>query len=333
MRSATASAVEPALHVRLVAIAGRQRHRGASCRRSPRRRRICRGTRCHGGDGAGRGRRTGRVGRVTLARCLRAAGVAEPHGSDRFDHLDRHRVDRARGRVRLGARDRWDIFVRGYRQHMAIMNAVWPITALYFGPVAVWFYARRGRHMSMKWADEQGVDLGAMMSSGDEEDPAGFWTFARRNWWPISKGTSHCGAGCTLGDIVGEWLVYVAAFTIPIFAADDANSLMAMFAVDFTLAWSFGIVFQYFSIVPMRDDVGRLDGIWQAIKADTLSIVAFQVGLFGFMALYHLVLWQPPLSVASPAYWFMMQVGMVVGFFTAWPANAWLIKHGVKEKM
>ena len=50
----------------------------------------------------------------------------------------------------------------------------------------------------------------------------------------------------------------------------------------------------------MREDVGRLQGIWAAIKADTLSIVAFQVGLFGYMALYHLVFWQPPLSVASP---------------------------------
>ena len=99
------------------------------------------------------------------------------------------------------------------------------------------------------------------------------------------------------------------------------------------LAWTLGIVFQYFSIVPMREDIGRLQGVRAAIKADTLSIVAFQVGLFGYMALYHLVLWQPPLSVASPAYWFMMQIGMIVGFFTAWPVNAWLIKRGLKEKM
>jgi len=51
------------------------------------------------------------------------------------------------------------------------------------------------------------------------------------------------------------------------------------------------------------------------------------------MALYHLVLWQPPLSTASPAYWLMMQVGMIVGFFTAWPVNAWLVRTGWKEKM
>jgi uncharacterized protein DUF4396 len=227
----------------------------------------------------------------------------------------------------------WDIAVRGYRQHMAIMNLVWPITALYFGPIAVWFYVRRGRHMSQRWAHEHRMDMAEMMDSDDERDPPSYWAFARKNWWPVSKGTSHCGTGRTLGDIVGEWLVYVTAWTIPIFAAHSANSLMAMFVADFAFAWTFGIVFQYFSIVPMREDIGRLAGIRQAIKADTLSIVAFQIGLFGFMALYHLVLWQPPLSVASPKYWWMMQVGMVVGFFTAWPVNAWLVRRGWKEKM
>jgi hypothetical protein len=226
----------------------------------------------------------------------------------------------------------FDIFGRGYRQHMGIMNAVWPITALYWGPVAVYGYFRRGKQMSTKWADEHDMDMDEMMSQ-DEDDPPSYWPFARKNWWPISKGVSHCGAGCTLGDISGEWIVYLTAWSIPIFGVEDADTYAAMVVADFVLAWSFGIVFQYFSIVPMRDDVGKLEGIWQAIKADTLSIVAFQVGLFGYMALFHLVFWQPPLTVASPVYWFQMQIGMIVGYFTSWPVNAWLIKSGVKEKM
>ena len=35
----------------------------------------------------------------------------------------------------------------------------------------------------------------------------------------------------------------------------------------------------------------------------------------------------------SPVYWFMMQIGMVVGFATSFPMNWWLIKRGLKEKM
>ncbi len=221
---------------------------------------------------------------------------------------------------------------RGYRQHMGIMNLVWPITALYWGPVALWGYFGRGRRMSVRWAREHDDDLEQMMSHEGEE-PRSLGRFAATNWWPISKGVSHCGAGCTLGDIVGEWIVYAFAITIGGFASEAAGSLMAMFVFDFLLAWTLGIVFQYFSIVPMREDMGRLEGVWAAIKADTLSIVSFEIGLFGFMALFHLVLFDPPLTTASPGYWWMMQVGMVVGFFTAWPVNAWLVKRGWKEKM
>jgi len=28
-----------------------------------------------------------------------------------------------------------------------------------------------------------------------------------------------------------------------------------------------------------------------------------------------------------------MQVGMMVGYFTSWPANVWLIKAGIKAPM
>ena len=224
--------------------------------------------------------------------------------------------------------------LRGYRQHMTIMNWVYPITGLYWGPVAVYFYVRRGRPMSQRWAQEHGMDMEQMMSSGDgEEDPPSYWPFARKNWWPISKGVSHCGAGCTLGDIIGEWIIYLTAWSIPLFAAKPPNTLFAAYVADFVLAWTLGIIFQYFSIVPMREDIGRLQGIWAAIKADTLSIVSLQLGLFGYMALNHLVFFKPPLTIASPTYWFMMQIGMIIGFFTAWPVNTWLIRKGWKEKM
>ena len=51
------------------------------------------------------------------------------------------------------------------------------------------------------------------------------------------------------------------------------------------------------------------------------------------MAIYHLAIWQPPLGVGSSSYWWQMQIGMIVGYFTSWPVNAWLIRRGWKEKM
>ena len=83
----------------------------------------------------------------------------------------------------------------------------------------------------------------------------------------------------------------------------------------------------------MRKYVNGLQGVWQAVKVDTLSIVAFQLGLFGWMALSHFVIWRPPLEVDTSGHWFMMQIGMIVGYFTAWPVNRRLVRSGIKEKM
>lgn len=44
----------------------------------------------------------------------------------------------------------YDVFGRGYRQQMGIMEAVWPVTALYFGPLAWLGYRRWGRVNSPK---------------------------------------------------------------------------------------------------------------------------------------------------------------------------------------
>ena len=41
----------------------------------------------------------------------------------------------------------------------------------------------------------------------------------------------------------------------------------------------------------------------------------------------------PHLHPDSPVYWFMMKMGMILGFGTAFPVNSWLISHGIKEAM
>ncbi len=35
----------------------------------------------------------------------------------------------------------------------------------------------------------------------------------------------------------------------------------------------------------------------------------------------------------TAAYWFLMQISMVLGFAMAYPVNWWLIKRGIKEAM
>ncbi|HEX4807482.1 MAG TPA: DUF4396 domain-containing protein [Bryobacteraceae bacterium] len=188
------------------------------------------------------------------------------------------------------------IDVINHPQKMKVMNVVWPITALYFGPLTLWSYYS--------------------FSRGQEDKP--YW---RKVW----DGVTHCGAGCTLGDLIAEWCVFLAGFTIL------GSKLLTDYLLDFCAAYVLGIAFQYFAIAPMRN-ISGWPAIKAALKADTISLTAFEIGLFAVMYWMH---WHfhPHLTPTQPEYWFLMQIGMIVGFFTSFPANWWLIRKGWKEAM
>ena len=103
---------------------------------------------------------------------------------------------------------------------------------------------------------------------------------------------------------------------------------------DYLAALALGIAFQYFAIAPMRG-LGLGSGLVEAAKADVASLTSFEIGLFGWMALMYYVFFPAPdhLHPDSAVYWFLMQVGMAIGFATAWPTNVWLIRRGIKEAM
>lgn len=205
----------------------------------------------------------------------------------------------------------FDIYGRGYRQHMTVMEVVWPVTALYAGPLAVLGYTRFGRPKTGRWLADRHRD----------QPPEKPW------WVTVAEGVSHCGAGCTIGDIIAEFAVFFLAVTIA------GQTLFAEYVGDYVLAIALGLAFQYFAIAPMRG-LGVRTGILAAAKADILSLTAFEVGLFGWMALTAFVFFPAPhIHPDSPVYWLMMQIGMCLGFVTAYPVNAWLIRRGIKEAM
>ncbi len=202
----------------------------------------------------------------------------------------------------------------GYRQHMWIMNAVWPVTALYAGPLALLAYYRVGR-LSTERRVRQAKARG-------EEPPSMRKPFRQT----AAVAATHCGAGCSLGDLVAEWLVFLAPLTL------FGHHLFGAWAVNYAAAYTFGIAFQYFTIAPMRDlSLGR--GILAAMKADTLSLSAWQIGMYGWMAIATFAIFGHELEQDSPVFWFMMQIGMLAGFLTAYPVNRWLLKKGLKEPM
>jgi hypothetical protein len=145
-------------------------------------------------------------------------------------------------------------------------------------------------------------------------------------WQMVALGDTHCGAGCTLGDIVAEWGLVVFPLTL------FGQKIFAAWAVDYVLALGFGIIFQYFTIAPMRAR-GFREGIKAAFKADTLSLTAWQVGMYGWMAVAVFVIFRYEIPKTDPIFWFMIQIAMLAGFLTSYPVNWWLLRAGIKEKM
>ncbi|WP_238473799.1 DUF4396 domain-containing protein [Paenisporosarcina cavernae] len=192
-----------------------------------------------------------------------------------------------------------------HSQKMAIMNVVWPINGWFFGPFALWTYFKWGRVKAKN------------ISIDDHRSHAA----------KVFVSTSHCSAGCTVGDVIGVPIVVMSGLTIV------GSTLFAHYTVEFVLAYVFGILFQFFSIYPMNKQKGKTHALWQAVKADSFSLFAFEIGMFGWMAIVHYVLFPNPLDPTEPTYWFMMQIAMILGFLTSYPANQWLIKKGVKHAM
>lgn len=150
----------------------------------------------------------------------------------------------------------------------------------------------------------------------------------RPRWQSVVLSTLHCGAGCTLADLIGEWFL----FFVPV--AIGGSLIAGSWVLDYILALIFGIGFQYAAIRGMEPATPRSQIVRRAAKADILSLTAWQAGMYGWMAVVIFALRDgTPLPRTSFAFWFMMQVAMAFGFLLALPVNVLLIRAGIKKGM
>ena len=193
-------------------------------------------------------------------------------------------------------------------QAMKIMDAVWPINALWGGPLILWAYFTLGKHRKMK-----------MEMPMTEHKYGEFWQ-------GIVVDALHCGAGCSLSDLVGSWIFYyLLSFSIL------NQKLFGEWLFDYVLALIIGVLFQYAAIAPMMGgSVGHK--LFQAFKIDFWSLTAWQVGMYGWSAIVNFGL-HLHFTPVMPAFWLMMAIGMACGFVTAYPMNWLLVKLGIKKGM
>ncbi|MBA3702614.1 MAG: DUF4396 domain-containing protein, partial [Rubrobacteraceae bacterium] len=123
----------------------------------------------------------------------------------------------------------YDVFGRGYRQRTSVMSVVWPITALYFGPLALPAYYRWGRPRSEKWQKEHG-------SAPEKSLPVA-----------AATGGTPGGAASAIGHVLGVPLVVFLGLTI----AGQALWVMILFIAIIATVLLFAFEY-FFSTVPTR---------------------------------------------------------------------------------
>ena len=192
-------------------------------------------------------------------------------------------------------------------QKMFIMNIVWPLTGLYFPILGIIGYYSLGK------------------TNNDSHSHHSHSHHSKPFWQSVTISTTHCSAGCSLGNLIGAPIIFL--FGITFFNNELATTLIT----EFILAYIFGLLFQYFHMEIKHDH--PFADLMDAIKADTLSLIAFEIGMFGFMIIMHFAINNVLLQPNKLEYWFLMQIAMLIGFITSYPINWYLVKKGIKHAM
>lgn len=89
----------------------------------------------------------------------------------------------------------------------------------------------------------------------------------RPYWQSVALSALHCGAGCTLADIIGEWFTNYVPVTVA------GSQLFGNWVLDFILALMIGVYFQFYAIREM-EKISVGNALARAFKADFFSLLS-----------------------------------------------------------
>ncbi len=148
----------------------------------------------------------------------------------------------------------------------------------------------------------------------------------RPMWQKSVLSAFHCGAGCTLADIIGESGGYLWLNKI------EGWNIVWQWGLDYLLALLIGVLFQYAAIHPMQK-MSFSKTLSRAFKIDFFSLTSWQIGMYVCAWFIFFVFPGHLFHADSIMFWFIMQIAMSVGFLFAYPTNYILIKTGIKPGM
>lgn len=162
------------------------------------------------------------------------------------------------------------------------MAAIWPLSALYLGPLAIVLQRRDARRRATATGTEAGLALG--LQGG------------------VASGLAH---------IVGVPIVVLTGLTI---AGLDMWAMVAIITVLAT------IILVLFELAVVASPVGQKATARRLRTAATIAlvtVVAFDVGMLGWMLVLH---YSENMPMATDVrFTFLMQIGLVLGTLTAAP--------------
>lgn len=190
----------------------------------------------------------------------------------------------------------FDIYARRRRHAGLASELVWITSALYLGPFAIPLYLRRGRaHPSS----------GLNVPAGTKQSPA----------LAVLPG----GGASAVAHLIAVPFVVAVGWTIA------GLAMWAMVVVILILVTVMLAIYERVASRSPRNGRAATISVRSAITAALVTVVAFDIGMVGWMLILHINDLMPQVTAGS--FWFLMQIGIIIGLLTGYPAVRWLLSR------
>jgi len=185
------------------------------------------------------------------------------------------------------------------RRHLGVATElVWITSALYLGPFGVAVYLRRGRANPTSTTVTAGI-------AGKAEGTA----------VAVLPG----GGASAVAHLIAVPLVVAVGWTIAGLAMWPLILVIAVLAIVMLA------IYERLASRAPRTGRTRAISVGSALAAALITVAAFDIGMVGWMLLLHLNDLMPPVSDST--FWFLMQMGVILGLLTGYPAVSWLLRR------
>ena len=183
---------------------------------------------------------------------------------------------------------------------LTVMKWGWVLVSLYMGPIAAVLY----------------------VLSDKEPRPGTHEEFIRPLWKQALGSTIHCVAGDATGIILAATVTAILGFP-----------MWVDLGVEYLAGFGFGLfIFQALSMKEMMGG-SYLGALRMSFLPEWVSMNAMMAGMFPTMVVLMMGRDMRAMEPTQLLYWATMSAGVIVGFFTAYPVNAWLVAMGLKHGM